>query len=186
MWIDPTGLCWTGLDTLQAALDVGGLIPGLGEPLDLINAGISAARGNWGDAGLSALGAVPFVGWLGAAGKGAKYANKAGDLAGTARKGARAAGRLGGHAHRAKVAEVAAEYEAKGFDIIAGGGKAEVSVPTASGRRRFPDIIAQHRKTKAMVYINVGHLNKSGDLVGREARALDDLATVGLVDFRPF
>jgi len=92
VWIDPTGLCWTGLDTLQAALDVGGLIPGFGEPLDLINAGISAARGNWGDAGLSALGAVPFVGWAGTAGKGAKYANKAGDLAATLNKVAKKKG----------------------------------------------------------------------------------------------
>jgi hypothetical protein len=96
VWIDPTGLCWTGLDTLQAALDVGGLIPGFGEPLDLINASISAARGNWGDAALSAGAAIPFVGWAATAGKGAKYAGKAGDLATTLNK----AGDLGGAARK--------------------------------------------------------------------------------------
>ncbi len=82
VWIDPTGLrCWTTLDKIQLALDAGGLIPVFGEGADLVNAGISAARGNWGDAGLSAVAAIPFVGWAGTAGKGAlRYSDDAAAL----------------------------------------------------------------------------------------------------------
>ena len=82
VWVDPEGLrCWTTLDKIQLALDAAGLIPVIGEPLDLINAGISAGRGNWGDAGLSALGAVPVIGWAGTAGKAAaRYGDDAAAL----------------------------------------------------------------------------------------------------------
>jgi len=48
---------------INTALDFGGLIPGIGEPLDLINAGIYAIRGDFLNAGLSAASAIPFVGW---------------------------------------------------------------------------------------------------------------------------
>lgn len=48
---------------MQTGLDVGGLVPGVGEPLDLINAGISTLRGDYTGAALSAAGAIPFVGW---------------------------------------------------------------------------------------------------------------------------
>jgi hypothetical protein len=82
VWIDPTGLrCWTTLDKIQLALDAGGLIPVFGEGADIVNAGISAARGNWGDAGLSAVAAIPFVGWAGTAGKGVlRYSDDAAAL----------------------------------------------------------------------------------------------------------
>ena len=59
---------WTRMfDGVQLALDVVGLIPGLGEIADGANALISLARGNYVDAGLSAAAMIPFVGW-GAAG----------------------------------------------------------------------------------------------------------------------
>lgn len=50
------------LDGIQIALDAAGFIPGLGAIPDLINAGISALRGHWTEAGLSVLAAVPLVG----------------------------------------------------------------------------------------------------------------------------
>ena len=50
------------LDGIQMALDVAGMVPLAGAVPDLLNAAISACRGNWADAGLSLLAAVPGVG----------------------------------------------------------------------------------------------------------------------------
>ncbi|WP_222593199.1 hypothetical protein, partial [Cellulomonas composti] len=59
------------------ALDMIGLIPGIGEPADAINAGWYAAEGNWVDAGFSAAGTIPMLGWLGTAAKWGKRFVKA-------------------------------------------------------------------------------------------------------------
>ena len=50
------------LDGIQMALDVAGMVPVLGAAPDLLNAAISACRGNWADAGMSLLAAVPGAG----------------------------------------------------------------------------------------------------------------------------
>ena len=50
------------LDGIQLALDAAGFAPGVGAIPDLINASISALRGNWADAGMSLLAAVPLIG----------------------------------------------------------------------------------------------------------------------------
>lgn len=50
------------LDLIQGGLDALGFIPVWGAVFDVANAGISAARGNWAEAGLSLLAAVPGVG----------------------------------------------------------------------------------------------------------------------------
>jgi hypothetical protein len=67
VFVDPTGLwldpCFGFWDGAQFVLDIAGMVPGLGEPLDLVNAGISLARGNYADAALSAGSAIPFAGW---------------------------------------------------------------------------------------------------------------------------
>ncbi len=60
------------LDGIQLGLSVAGFAPGLGAVPDLLNAAISAARGNWSDAGLSVLAAVPLIGDAAAAVKLAK------------------------------------------------------------------------------------------------------------------
>ncbi|RED20887.1 hypothetical protein DES34_1291, partial [Brevibacillus brevis] len=66
---------WGGfLDGVQLALDVVGLIPGLGEVADLANAGISLARGDYAGAALSLAACIPFAGW---AATGAKLGAKA-------------------------------------------------------------------------------------------------------------
>ncbi|WP_431809777.1 hypothetical protein [Brevibacillus agri] len=62
------------LDGVQLALDVVGLIPGVGEIADLANAGISLARGDYAGAALSLAACIPFAGW---AATGAKLAGKA-------------------------------------------------------------------------------------------------------------
>ena len=50
------------LDGIQMALDVAGMVPVLGAAPDLLNAAVSALRGNWLDAGMSLIAAVPGVG----------------------------------------------------------------------------------------------------------------------------
>jgi hypothetical protein len=75
------GHYWTeNLDGLQTWLDLAGLIPGFGEPFDAANAVINAARGNWGQASLSAISVVPVLGdAIGKGGKLGVYIFKSGD-----------------------------------------------------------------------------------------------------------
>lgn len=75
------------LDGLQTALDVAGFVPGLGAIPDLLNAGISALRGDWVNAGMCVLAAVPGVGDVAAAGK---IAYKGTKLAGATAKTSKA------------------------------------------------------------------------------------------------
>ena len=57
------------LDQIQTGLDVAGQVPVIGEPADLVNAGISYARGNYGQASLSIGAAVPIIGNIATGGK---------------------------------------------------------------------------------------------------------------------
>lgn len=72
------------LDGIQAALDIAGFAPGVGAIPDLINAAISACRGNWAEAGMSVLAAVPGIGDAAAgvklAHRGVKIAKSAGKV----------------------------------------------------------------------------------------------------------
>lgn len=80
-FVDPMGLDGGNpfLDALQTALDFAGMIPGLGEPLDLINGGISLARGDYAGAALSMAAAIPFVGEVAGASKIARSASRLAD-----------------------------------------------------------------------------------------------------------
>lgn len=71
------------LDGIQTALDLAGFAPGVGAVPDLLNAAISACRGNWAEAGLSILAAVPLIGDVAA---GAKLANRGVKMAKAAQK----------------------------------------------------------------------------------------------------
>lgn len=68
------------LDGLQMALDAAGMFPGLGAVPDLLNACISACRGDWANAGLCLFAAIPGIGDAAGAAKliknGAKMAQK--------------------------------------------------------------------------------------------------------------
>jgi hypothetical protein len=71
-FVPPAWLAWaidTGLDVVQAGLDVVGLIPGYGEPADFANAVISLMRGDTAGALLSFAAIIPFAGWFAAGGK---------------------------------------------------------------------------------------------------------------------
>ena len=65
------------LDWTQDALDIGGFIPGVGVVLDLANAGISVARGDYGRAAMSAFAAVPGLDYAAAGAKGLSKLQKA-------------------------------------------------------------------------------------------------------------
>lgn len=79
---------WGGkiLDGTQVALDVVGLVPGVGEVADLANAGISAARGDYVGAGLSLAAAVPFAGWTATGAKVLRKGAQAADAVNDAKK----------------------------------------------------------------------------------------------------
>lgn len=84
--IDPLGTSsfWVGaLDKLQMSLDVAGFAPALGAVPDLLNAGIHLLRGNYLEAGMSSLAAIPLLGdaahGLFLAGKGIKAVSSAED-----------------------------------------------------------------------------------------------------------
>jgi RHS repeat-associated protein len=72
------------LDIVQTAISVVGLVPGAGEPADVFNAGMSGARGNYGEAALDLGGA------LGPVGSAAAVVNRVRKIAGTAGDTARA------------------------------------------------------------------------------------------------
>ena len=62
-FVDPTGLgLSSALDAVQTGLSFLGLIPVVGNVFDVVNAGISAARGNYGEAALHAAAALPGIG----------------------------------------------------------------------------------------------------------------------------
>ncbi|SNX59473.1 RHS repeat-associated protein [Streptomyces sp. TLI_55] len=91
---DPTGLYWgeSWISPIgHGALDVAGLVPGFGEPADLLNGVWYTAEGNYIDAGLSYASAIPIVGYGASAAKGAKYVNKAVDAVDVATDTAKAA-----------------------------------------------------------------------------------------------
>ncbi|MGQ8869343.1 hypothetical protein [Myroides sp. TSA_177.3] len=56
------GLRETQLDNLQSGLDIIGMVPIIGEPIDLINAGISYGRGRYVEGSLSLAATIPFIG----------------------------------------------------------------------------------------------------------------------------
>ena len=76
------------LDKISDGLAIASLIPGLDTFADLASVPIDLARGDYVSAGLSALGAVPFVGEVADSAKLAKMADKVGDAAKLADKSA--------------------------------------------------------------------------------------------------
>ena len=74
------------LDGIQLGLDVVGLIPVVGEVADIASGVISLFRGDYVGAGLSLLSAIPFVGYLGTAGKATRYGAKMAEASGKAGK----------------------------------------------------------------------------------------------------
>jgi RHS repeat-associated protein len=69
-YADPTGYGASRvLNAMQTGLSMLGFVPGLGAVADVVNAGISAARGDYVGAGMSLAAAVPLIGDVAAAGR---------------------------------------------------------------------------------------------------------------------
>jgi DNA/RNA non-specific endonuclease len=66
-------------DIGHSVLDVAGMVPVIGEPVDLANAGWYAAEGKWADAALSAAAIIPLAGNAATAAKWGKRAVNAAD-----------------------------------------------------------------------------------------------------------
>lgn len=106
------------LDGIQLALDVAGFTPGVGAIPDLINASISALRGNWVDAGMSLLAAVPGIGDAAAA---AKIARKGVKAAKAAQKGGASAMKGTSEIEelrRIRAKKLGTEYDPKNSEIL--------------------------------------------------------------------
>ena len=111
-FIDPDGMWpdWSISDVVHTTLDVAGMVPGLGEVADGINAVVYLAEGDYGNAAMSAAAMIPLAGNAVTA---AKFAKKA-DAAITALK-----------ASDEVVAGVKAKGTVKNADAIAEGRKFE-------------------------------------------------------------
>lgn len=106
------------LDGIQLALDAAGFVPGFGAIPDLINASISVLRGNWAEAGMSLLAAVPLIGDAAA---GAKMAYKGLKVAKSMDKSAKELIKvtkgLGKYEKRGKLATEARKYTGKNITV---------------------------------------------------------------------
>lgn len=105
------------LDGLQLGLDIVGLIPVIGEFADVANAGISLSRGDYAGAALALLSAIPFVGYLGTAGKVGRYGTKA-----VAEASAKAANEMANRAAKGaaeKTANEGSEHAIRHVDDVA-------------------------------------------------------------------
>ena len=132
------------LNTVQTALDVAGLTPGVGIIPDAANAVISAARGNLADAGLSAAAMIPGVGQgVTLAKLGSKIAKSNGGLKAAARQIREA----GTHPASRNQRVIAVGEDAKGR-IFAGssGGfdKGQRAAANALGIQRVPTRAGRH------------------------------------------
>lgn len=107
----------TVLDGIQAALDLAGFAPGVGAIPDLLNAAISACRGNWAEAGLSVLAAVPGIGDAAAGVKLAHRGVKMAKTAGKVGKNAKVGKSIGNTTNIEGVSKQVTKVENKPTDI---------------------------------------------------------------------
>ncbi|GAB3720892.1 polymorphic toxin-type HINT domain-containing protein [Amycolatopsis oliviviridis] len=118
---------------VHTALDVAGMIPGIGEIADLANAAIYAVEGDWENAAWSAAGAIPFGGNAATA---AKWARKAGDFIG----GSRRAGRY---------ADDAIDLGRRYGDDVAGAARRTAGDAAASAARKASAVAAARKAAAA-------------------------------------
>jgi RHS repeat-associated protein len=122
------------LGALHTALDIASFVPGFGTVTSLANAAIYAAEGNYADAALSALGAIPLAGDLALAGRfGVKAAKNARttldflkDVAGRAERAIGGTGPVAGTLKHTYAAKLIERYQRR-FGPVGGGLETEQS-----------------------------------------------------------
>lgn len=131
---------WSFSDVGHGLLDVAGLVPGLGEPLDGVNAVWYLAEGDKLNAGLSAGGMIPFGGW---GATGAKWTLKAADEVGAGARGADGAVRAADEAVAAgrRTADEAAALERamEGSGAVTGGAASRSGLDDLARGSGVPD-----------------------------------------------
>ncbi|MCE7006676.1 DUF6531 domain-containing protein [Kibdelosporangium philippinense] len=154
---DPDGHGWfsdlwdKASNVVHTALDVAGMIPGIGEIADIANAAIYAAEGDWENAAWSIAGAIPFGGNAATA---AKWARRYGDdiLGGGRQAGRHADDAIGAGRRYAddvaggvrRYADDAAGAARKAADLAAAARKA-----AAAAARRAAEILARKKAAAA-------------------------------------
>lgn len=155
------------LDGIQTALDLAGFAPGLGAVPDLLNAAISACRGNWAEAGLSVLAAVPGIGDAAAAtklvGRGVKAAKKTGKVG----DAVKTVNKTDKTANVGKMTKASEEYDSEklrriraermGIDPDATGGGSGLlydTAPNNSNSPKFLELTVRKEKTDISEYLS--------------------------------
>jgi RHS repeat-associated protein len=151
-FVDPDGRFWldhvqAGLDGLSMALDVTGIGAAVSWAPDVLNAGISAARGDLSGAGLSLGAAIPGVGNVANAARLARYTAKYGDEALQATK----------------------QIFKKGGDDVAEKVDGVVRVPSS----KYPETAAHIQDAQKAGHPDVLTIDRSGT-AGRRADALSE------------
>ena len=151
-----------GLDYAQGALDVAGFLPGVGAVPDLINAGISVARGNKGEAALSAFAAFPFIGDI------AKGVKKADDVADALKAGSKFASEgTSSAARRQAMREAGTPTSRPAISQSGSNGRRQFVTEGADGR---PRVQTQHLPDKNHPFPHVHDANPKLDPVTGEIR----------------
>ena len=153
-----------------------GFIPIVGQIADIRDLGYqiyeaSQGRANAQDIGFALIAFVPGIG--DAAKTGGKLLKNADELNQVTKLVPNPFGKLGGPAHQAKVAEVAAGIESRGLEA---GFEHMVPTPAGSKTRRFVDAVGRDPMTGEIVEMHqVGRQTMGGLPVSRERTALDDI-----------
>ncbi len=111
----------------------------------------------------------------GSAGNGAAHAGAAEEAA-TQKAVPNPHGKLGGPAHRAKVAEVVADIDKRGLRPA---GEHGIETPGGHKPKRYVDVVGIDPQSKNVVEMHqIGRQTKGGQPVSREVRAMDDIEAV--------
>lgn len=166
---------WTTiLDATQFGLDIAGLVPGLGEAADLLNAGIHVARGNYGEAALSIAAMVPVLGNAATVGKLGTKATKVATKVASKVDDASAL-------RKADVSTMLTTCSKGGPNCFIAGTQVVVAVPGTTGHQLagvVPELPTEHTAPAAVLDIDryfaaAGFMMAAALAVRRKGKAID-------------